>query len=104
VDSAFAADVTGLEFAVMTQTDDFIIFYLDMANTWDINQLMAATEAIREALVTGYEVRLMSATFVKLVVKGQKTDSADVPARAIKSAMMLLCVRLQPIAPTIASL
>jgi hypothetical protein len=54
VDSAFAADVTGLEFAVMTQTDDFIIFYLDMETTWDLNQLMAATEAIREALVTGF--------------------------------------------------
>lgn len=52
LESAFDVDVTGMDYAVMAQTDDFIIFYLDMSLEWDLNMLMAASEAIREAMVT----------------------------------------------------
>lgn len=51
LDSTFDVDVTGMEYAVMTQTDDFIIYYLDMDLEWDINMLLAASTAIEQALI-----------------------------------------------------
>jgi hypothetical protein len=52
LDSAFTTDVTGLEYAVMTQTDDFIVYYLDMETTWDLNMLHQAYESAREAMIS----------------------------------------------------
>lgn len=54
LESAFDVDVDGMEYAVMTQTDDFIIFYLDMNLQWDLNMLLGASEAAREAMVTWF--------------------------------------------------
>lgn len=52
LDSAFTTDVTGLEYSVMTQTDDFIVYYLDMNIEWDLNMIHQAYESAREALIS----------------------------------------------------
>lgn len=52
LDSAFTTDVTGLEYSVMTQTDDFIVYYLDMSLEWDLNMIHQAYESAREALIS----------------------------------------------------
>jgi hypothetical protein len=52
LDSAFTTDVDSLEYAVMTQTDDFIVYYLDMNTTWDLNMIHQAWGSTLEALIT----------------------------------------------------
>lgn len=56
LDSAFDMDVTGLEYAIFTQTDDFIIYYLNMSKEWDLNALRDAYHEAREALIS-YSVK-----------------------------------------------
>lgn len=52
LDSAFTTDVDGLEYSVMTQTDDFIVYYLDMSLEWDLNMVHQAYDSAREALIS----------------------------------------------------
>lgn len=51
IDTAFSTNVTGLEYVIFTQTDDFIIYYINMDLEWDINMLQGVDASIMEALI-----------------------------------------------------
>jgi hypothetical protein len=51
LDQAFSSDITGLEYSVFTQTDDFIIYYISLNLTWDPNMLQGVDASIKQALV-----------------------------------------------------
>lgn len=50
--TAFDSDISGLDFAIFTQTNKYIAYYLLAASTWDNNMLQGIENAIQEALVT----------------------------------------------------
>lgn len=51
LDSAFTSDVTGLEYSIFTDTDKYIIYYLELDTNWDINMLLGVEAAVKEALI-----------------------------------------------------
>jgi hypothetical protein len=49
--TAFTTDVTGMEYVIVAITADFIIFYLNLDLSWDLNLFQGVAATIQEAFI-----------------------------------------------------